>query len=117
LPSQLLAAQTGDISVIHAAAAVSFTQPLVDAAASNITAALKMQELAKGLGGKYVHFSTAFVHGNNLTEADAPLQETLFNIDLAKHDPQKLYESMVNGSGLAPEAQRAYGFPNTYVST
>eukprot|EP00957_Ditylum_brightwellii_P001220 95682-Ditylum_brightwellii.AAC.1 len=63
------------LSLIHCVASVSFTQPLSDAAMSNIISSLQLQALTRQLKNKnakfvhvstvFVHVSTAFVHGSS----------------------------------------------------
>ena len=99
--------------VFHCAAAVSFSQPLEDAATSNITSSLNVQSLAKQLGAKFIFVSTAFVHGNRTGTKSRPLPEALFS--LKPYDPVKLYESMLGSQSYASAAMNELGFPNTYT--
>ena len=102
--------------VIHAAAAVGFTQTLPDAARSNITSSLNMQALSMRLPNKdaiYVHISTAFVHGGLNGSKTAPLQEKLFSLD--PFNPQGIYESMLTSQFYASKAMTELRFPNTYT--
>lgn len=102
--------------IIHAAAAVSFTQSLEDAATSNISSALCMQRLASRLANKsarFVHVSTAFVHGDQTGTWADPLDETLF--PLGSFDAMKVFRSMTGTQYYAATAMRDLGFPNTYT--
>jgi alkyldihydroxyacetonephosphate synthase len=100
--------------VIHCAAAVSFVQPLEDAAASNITPALQLQTLANELWkAKYVHISTAFVHGGLAGTKAKPLGKELHA--LGDYDPYELYKSMVGTQAVASYAMQELGFPNSYT--
>jgi thioester reductase-like protein len=90
-----LAALCSDLKVqcvINCAASVRFNQSFDDAAASNITSALYLQQLSQRLCAKFVHISTAFVHGNLTGTKASPLTETLF--DLGKFDAGKVYKSI-----------------------
>ena len=102
--------------VFHVAASVSFVQPLDDAAESIITSSLQMQTLAKTgflSPAKYIHFSTAFVHGNC---ADAIVTEELFDFGAEGiYDVSKIYESMMGTQSLAWNAMYHFKFPNTYT--
>jgi len=108
-----------DIShVINSAACVNFTEPLENAAESNITSALQLQSLTKKLkdkDAKYVYLSTAFVHGNKKGSKENPLPETLF--DFKQYDPLELYKSMMESQSYASSAMQDLGFPNTYTFT
>ena len=99
--------------VIHCAAAVSFSQPLEDAATSNITSSLNVQSLAKQLDAKFTYLSTAFVHGDRTGTKLRPLPEEFFS--LKRYDPVKLYESMLGSQSYAHAAMNELGFPNTYT--
>eukprot|EP00977_Amphora_coffeiformis_P024192 scaffold15108_cov180-Amphora_coffeaeformis.AAC.68 len=102
--------------LIHCAAAVSFTQSLEDAARSNISSALFMQKLACNIannGIKFVHVSTAFVHGGETGTLGAPLGETLY--PLGRFDALQIYQSMTGTQFYASTAMRELGFPNTYA--
>jgi nucleoside-diphosphate-sugar epimerase/1-acyl-sn-glycerol-3-phosphate acyltransferase/acyl-CoA-binding protein len=115
--------------VIHSAASVSFTQELVDAARSNIVSALNMQNLTRQLAEaqnlsedsvnlpqpKFVHLSTAFVHGSKCGTQNDPLPERLYPLD--PYEPAKLYESMLGTQFYASKAMRDLGFHNTYAFT
>jgi len=101
--------------VIHCAAAVSFLQSLDDAAHANITPALQIQDLIRKSkwNAKYVHISTAFVHGPLTGSTHAPLPENLFS--LGKYNPYDLYKSMMGTQSLASVALHDLGFPNSYT--
>ncbi|EJK66139.1 hypothetical protein THAOC_12956 [Thalassiosira oceanica] len=99
--------------VLHCAAAVSFSQPLEDAATSNITSSLNVQSLAKQLDAKFTYLSTAFVHGDRTGTKSRPLPEAVFS--LKPYDPDKLYESMLGSQSYASAAMNDLGFPNTYT--
>lgn len=101
--------------VIHCAAAVSFLQSLDDAAHANITPALQIQEFIRRSKwtAKYVHISTAFVHGPLTGSMHAPLPENPFS--LGKYNPYDLYKSMMGTQSLASVAMHELGFPNTYT--
>ena len=102
--------------VFHCAAAVSFSQTLEDAASSNITSSLQMQLLTKSLkskAAKFVHVSTAFVHGGDTGTKEAPLPESLFS--LHPFDPLEIYKSMLGTQSYASAAMKELKFPNTYT--
>ena len=102
--------------VFHCAAAVSFSQPFEDAAASNITSSLQLQRLAEKLRRKdvkFVYFSTAFVHGGKTGTHTKPLPEEVFS--LHPYDPVELYKSMTGSQSYASAAMHELGFPNTYT--
>eukprot|EP00980_Cylindrotheca_fusiformis_P005022 scaffold1062_cov130-Cylindrotheca_fusiformis.AAC.28 len=102
--------------VFHCAAAVSFTQDQSDAARSNISSTLAMQELASRIennGVKFIHISTAFVHGNRTGSMSSPLGEELF--PLSPYDPSEIYRSMLGTQFYATKAMSELGFPNTYA--
>jgi len=75
---EALAAQAG--TIVHAAASVSFALPLEEARAINVEGTRRMVELAarareRGLAGRLVHISTAYVHGRTeaLGREDGPV--------------------------------------------
>ena len=115
--SQILSIREMNIShVFHCAAAVSFSQPLEEAALSNITSSLQMQLLTKSLknrDAKFVHVSTAFVHGGETGTKDAPLPESLYS--LHPYDPVEIYKSMLGTQSYASAAMKDLKFPNTYT--
>ncbi len=115
--SQILSIHEMNIShVFHCAAAVSFSQPLEEAALSNITSSLQMQLLTKSLknrNAKFVHVSTAFVHGGEIGTKDAPLPESLYS--LHPYDPVEIYKSMLGTQSYASAAMKELKFPNTYT--
>jgi glycerone phosphate O-acyltransferase len=106
-----------DVShVFNCAACVNFTETLENAAESNITSALQIQQLIKKLKNKnatYTYLSTAFIHGNQLGSSEKPLTEDLF--DFGKYDPVELYKSMMTTQSCASKAMNELGFPNTYT--
>jgi len=102
--------------VFHCAASVSFTQSLEDAATSNITSSLQLQQLTTQLkmkDARFVYISTAFVHGGSTGTEYSPLPEQLHL--LHPYDPQALYRSMVESQSYASAAMHDLGFPNTYT--
>eukprot|EP00985_Skeletonema_marinoi_P018612 scaffold10417_cov137-Skeletonema_marinoi.AAC.36 len=115
--SLILSIRERNIShVFHCAAAVSFSQPLEEAALSNITSSLQMQLLTKSLrngDAKFVHVSTAFVHGGETGTKDAPLPESLYSLD--PYDPVEIYKSMLATQSYASAAMKDLRFPNTYT--
>lgn len=115
--SQIISLCQKNIShVFHCAAAVSFSQTLEDAASSNITSSLQMQLLTKSLknkAAKFVHVSTAFVHGGDTGTKEAPLPESLFS--LHPFDPLEIYKSMLGTQSYASAAMKDLKFPNTYT--
>ena len=127
---QVLPAQNAVLThVIHAAASVSFTQELEDAAKTNIAAALNMQALTKRLGQMleeheitknartpaFVHISTAFVHGAGSGTKEEPLPQELFSLE--PYQPVKLFESMLGTQFYASKAMSDLRFTNTYAFT
>lgn len=106
-----------DVShVIHCAATVSFTQTLQEAAVSNISSSLNLQSLTGRLtskSAKYVHISTAFVHGGQTGTACNPLPEQLHCLD--GYDAVELYRSMLSTQYVASSAMKDLRFPNTYT--
>ncbi|KAL3804981.1 hypothetical protein ACHAWO_001839 [Cyclotella atomus] len=114
---QLVSIRDWNIShVFHCAAAVSFQQPLEQAAVSNITSSLQMQQFTKNLRNKtakFVYISTAFVHGGKTGTRSRPLPETLFSLD--PYNPFELYKSMLGSQSYASSAMNELGFPNTYT--
>jgi dTDP-4-amino-4,6-dideoxygalactose transaminase len=108
--------ELGISRVFHCAASVSFTQSLEDAAASNITSSLPLQQLTKQLkrkDAKFVYISTAFVHGGSTGTGDSPLPEQVHRMH--PYDPQALYRSMLETQSYASAAMHDLGFPNTYT--
>jgi thioester reductase-like protein len=102
--------------VFHCAAAVKFTQSLDDAAVSNITSSLQMQALTKTLKmkkAKYIHISTAFVHGDRVGTASDPIEESLYS--LHPYNAEEIYRSMRETQSYASSAMLDLGFPNTYT--
>ena len=102
--------------IFHLAASVSFTQTLPEAARANISSALYLQDLAVSLARedvRFVHVSTAFVHGGLLGTESEPLPERLFS--LSQYDPSKIYESMLGTQYYASKAMKDLGFHNSYT--
>ena len=102
--------------VIHSAASVSFTQDLSDAATSNITSSLNMQTLTSRLpnkNAKFVHLSTAFVHGDRCGSTVSPLPEDLFS--LGPFDASEIYKSMLGTQFYATKAMSELKFHNAYT--
>lgn len=98
--------------VFHLAANVSFALPLQQAA-SNISSALTMKSLSAHLNAKFIHMSTAFVHGGLAGSASQPLSQQLFPLE--PYSPRKICESMMTTQYYASIAMRDLGFPNTYT--
>jgi len=107
--------------IFHAAASVSFTLPLHEAAAANITPALQAQSLARRHSAKFIYFSTAFVHGGEVGSEERPLGEEVFGPLGESYNPVKIYKSMVSSAGspttqsLATTCMETLNFPNTYT--
>jgi len=102
--------------VFHCAAAVSFTQSIKDAGASNISSSLNVQGLAPRLNKtrvQFVHISTAFVHGGLCGEESDPLPEELYSF--GNFDPLEIYKSMCGTQFYAHRAMAELQFPNTYT--
>lgn len=102
--------------VIHCAASVSFIQTLKEAATSNITSSLNLQSLTGRLklkSARYVHISTAFVHGGLTGTREDPLSKGIHALD--RYDVADLYRSMLGDEYLASVAMNELGFPNTYT--
>ena len=102
--------------VIHCAASVSFTQTLKDAAVSNITSSLNLQTLTshlKSTSVRYIHISTAFVHGGMTGSKNNPLPKQLHT--LGGYDAADLYRSMLGTEYRASAAMNELRFPNTYT--
>ena len=75
-----------------------------------------MQKLAGSFASKavkFVHVSTAFVHGGETGTRDAPLPESLYS--LRHFDAAEIYHSMTGTQFYASSAMRELGFPNTYT--
>jgi hypothetical protein len=100
-------------SVINCAASVRFDQSLDTAAISNIQSALELQLLSRRLNAKFIHISTAFVHGAQTGTKSSPLTEKLF--DLGSFDVEKIYGSMTGNQMYAFLAMSTLGFHNTYT--
>ena len=102
--------------IYHCAASVSFTQTLEEAAMSNITSAIQMQEFCTRLkesNAKYVFISTAFIHSDKKGNEKSPLPEELFSLD--PFDPAEIYRSMLTTQTYASNAMMTLNFPNTYT--
>lgn len=102
--------------VIHCAASVSFTQTLKEAAVSNIASSLNLQLLAGRLklkSARYVHISTAFVHGGMTGTESDPLPEQLHTLE--GYDAADLFRSMLGTEYRASVAMKELRFPNTYT--
>jgi alkyldihydroxyacetonephosphate synthase len=102
--------------VFHCAAAVGFTQELPSAAKANISSALVMQNIASRCTRRdvrFVHISTAFVHGGCCGSADSPLSEDLF--PLGRFDAVEIYRSMLGTQFYASMAMSELGFTNSYT--
>lgn len=102
--------------ILHCAASVSFTQKLPDAALANIASALNAQGLTALLGSKpakFVHLSTAFVHGGLSGSMTNPLPEDLYS--LGGYNPTEIYKSMMGTQFYASKAMNDLRFPNSYT--
>jgi alkyldihydroxyacetonephosphate synthase len=102
--------------VFHCAASVSFTQSLPDAARCNIFSSLQMKKITQQLkcrSAKFVHVSTAFVHGGSTGTVSRPLREELYS--LGNYEPARLYSSMLGTQFYASNAMYELGFHNTYT--
>lgn len=99
--------------LIHCAASVSFTQSLRDAAASNISSALNLQQLVASISNnvKFVHISTAFIRGKR--PSDFLHDEKL--CPFGPFDPYSIYKSMLGSQYQAAKAMDELGFVNTYT--
>ncbi|CAM9189791.1 unnamed protein product, partial [Ectocarpus fasciculatus] len=132
--SRALLAGAGVTHALHCAASVSFSDPLAEAAATNVTGALRVAALVASWPscGTLIHVSTAFVHGGNSGTASCPLPQEL--PDLGGRSPERLYRSAqrapsgsdsggggTGGSGGAGkealDAMADLGYPNTYTFT
>eukprot|EP00752_Nemacystus_decipiens_P003513 g3241.t2 len=133
--ARALLAGAGVTHALHCAASVSFSDPLAEAAATNVTGALRVAALVASWPscGTLVHVSTAFVHGGNSGTASSPLPQQL--PDLGGRNPERLYRSAQNSSVVgvvgggddvqstggpgkeAVEAMADLGYPNTYTFT
>lgn len=100
----------------HCAASVGFTQEFPAAAKANISSALNMQSIAKDCTRhdlKFIHLSTAFVHGGCCGSANSPLPEELF--PLGPFNPTEIYRSMLGTQFYASKAMTELKFPNSYT--
>ncbi|CAM9468113.1 unnamed protein product, partial [Ectocarpus sp. 8 AP-2014] len=131
--SRALLAGAGVTHALHCAASVSFSDPLAEAAATNVTGALRVAALVASWPscGTLIHVSTAFVHGGKSGTASCPLPQEL--PDLGGRSPERLYRSAQRapsasdagggssgGGGAGKEALDAMsdlGYPNTYTFT
>ncbi len=98
--------------VIHCAASVDFDLPVKVAAASNITSALNVLELARAccsLVGM-VDVSTAYV----TAWRPGPIPETLAHLP---RPAEALYQAILDGSRTEQELKAETGHPNTYTYT
>ncbi|CAN0543644.1 unnamed protein product, partial [Ectocarpus sp. 12 AP-2014] len=131
--SRALLAGAGVTHALHCAASVSFSDPLAEAAATNVTGALRVAALVASWPscGTLIHVSTAFVHGGKSGTASCPLPQEL--PDLGGRSPERLYQSAQRapsasdagggsggGGGAGKEAldtMADLGYPNTYTFT
>ncbi|CAM9318219.1 unnamed protein product [Ectocarpus sp. 12 AP-2014] len=131
--SRALLSGAGVTHALHCAASVSFSDPLAEAAATNVTGALRVAALVASWPscGTLIHVSTAFVHGGKSGTASCPLPQEL--PDLGGRSPERLYRSAQRapsasdagggssgGGGAGKEALDAMadlGYPNTYTFT
>ena len=98
--------------IIHCAASVEFDLPAQQAAEANITASLRVLELARACRGlqRMVSVSTAYVTPHTpgpLTETLAPLPATA----------ESLFDAIMAGTFKKEELLAATGHPNTYTLT
>lgn len=108
-------AMTGRVThVVHAAAAVDFGLPLVDAARSNVATTLNLLEFARTCSSlsRFVCVSTAYAtphpgNGVSIDEVLAPLPRPA----------DELYRSILEGSAVERELLTRTGHPNTYTLT
>lgn len=100
--------------IINCAASVEFDLPLAEAAASNITSALNILELARGCRAltSFVNVSTAYVTPHASDEA--PVPEALVPLPF---DPEAVYQSILAGTANADALMIQTGHPNTYTFT
>ena len=99
--------------IIHCAASVDFHLPIAQAAASNITSALNMLQLARK-SPNLVHMidtSTAYV---TPTDGSAPIRERLAPLPRAA---EAIYRSIVDGTADQGVLLKETGHPNTYTYT
>lgn len=100
--------------LINCAASVEFDLPLAEAAASNITSALNLLEVAKGCPqlSAFVNVSTAYVtpHAGDST----PIPEALVPLPF---DPEEVYRQILAGTAAPESLMIQTGHPNTYTFT
>jgi nucleoside-diphosphate-sugar epimerase/acyl-CoA-binding protein len=102
--------------VFHCAAAVSFTLSLEDAAQVNVSSALNVQALTGCLANeaaRFIHISTAFVHGDRTGTPSQPLDQDLSSLE--RFDAKVIYQSMQGTQFYAATAMRDLGFFNSYT--
>jgi 1-acyl-sn-glycerol-3-phosphate acyltransferase len=100
--------------VVHAAAAVDFGLPLVEAARSNVETTLNLLELARACRSlrRFVSVSTAYVTPH--TGNGVPIEETLAPLPVPADE---LYRSILDGRAVENELLARTGHPNTYTLT
>ena len=112
-PQLSLLNSAGITKTVHCAASVSFTQSMEEASSANILPALKLKRMTSKWGARYVHISTAFVHGDNVSSPGGRLGEDLHDMR-DRWDVKKVLRSMREGGGMAEEVMRKEKFANTY---
>jgi len=100
--------------VIHCAASVAFDLPIQEAAAANVTSALKLLELAQSCPKiqQFVDVSTAYVTPHS--GRDQPIPEALVELGV---DPEALYADILAGRVEEATLLKQLGHPNTYTLT
>lgn len=109
-----LALQSQLTHIINCAASVEFNLPLAEAAASNITSALNVLELARGCSmlRQFVNVSTAYVTPH--PGEGVPVREELVSLPF---DPEAVYQSILAGTADEITLMAETGHPNTYTFT
>jgi len=106
---------TGGVThVVHAAAAVDFGLPLVEAARSNVATTLNLLDFARTCASlrRFVCVSTAYAtphpgNGVSINEVLAPLPQPA----------DELYRSILDGNAVERDLLTRTGHPNTYTLT
>jgi 1-acyl-sn-glycerol-3-phosphate acyltransferase len=100
--------------IVHVAASIEFDLPLHEAAASNITSALNMLDVARKCRKlkQMVSVSTAYVTPHD--SPDTPVREELVKLPF---DPEAVYQSILDGTASQKKLMAQTGHPNTYTFT
>ena len=101
--------------IIHSAATVNFTEPLVEALNLNVLGSLRLFAIAKGCKKMecFTHISTAYVNCNK----KGTIEEALYPLDFDPNTTLQNLLSMDPKQIASEEENLIAGYPNTYTFT